>query len=449
MTVASETSKISYAGDGSTDEFAVTFKYTAKSQIQAILSDASGDETIWVEDTQYTLTGAGASGTLTVSASQYIPAIGETLTIRRKPTLTQSSDYITGGGLTAEGVEADFDTRTIQVQWVFENVSRAPKLRAGSQSTTPTFPEPSAGKLVGWNSDGDDLENKAIADISDDLTSVSAPLDLTAGVLSVGTASESATGVIRRATVAIAGTGTNTDRAVTPAGLYPAYADVASATTTDIGAATTDKVRITGTTTITGFGTANAGIKRKIRFAAVLTLTHHATALILPSGANITTAANDCCEAHSLGSGNWIVVDYQRADGKAIVAGEVADDTSPTLGGDLDGDGNTIENFKNGYKDETGTTYEFLASDTGKVITFTNGSAITTTVPNDLPKGWGVTCIQLGAGQVTFSPEAGTTINNRQSHDKIAGQYGMALLSVYANSDNESATLALGGDTAS
>lgn len=448
MTVASETSKISYAGDGSTDEFAVTFKYTAKSQIQAILSDASGDETIWVEGTQYSLTGPASSGTLTVSASQYIPASGETLTIRRKPPLTQSSDYITGGGLTAEIVEADFDTRTLQIQWVFENISRAPKLRAGSQSTTPTFPEPVADKLVGWNAAGDDLENKSIADLADDVTSVSSPLDLTAGVLSVGTASEGAAGVIERATVGEAGTGTDTARAVTPAGLYPAYADVASATTTDIGAAATDKVRITGTTTITGFGTANAGIKRKIRFAAALTLTHNGTSLILPSAANITTVANDCCEAHSLGSGNWIVTNYQRADGKAVIAGEVDDDTSPTLGGDLDGDSNTIENFGNGYKDETGTTYTFLASDTGKVITFTNGSAITATVPNDLPKGWGVTCIQLGAGQVTFSPASGTTINNRQGHDKISGQYGMALLSVYANSDASSATLALGGDTA-
>lgn len=449
MTVASETSKVSYAGDGVTTEFAVTFRYTAKSQIQAILSDASGDETIWSEGTQYSLTGPAASGTLTVSASQYIPASGETLTIRRKPDLTQSSDYTTGGGLTAETVEEDFDIRTFQIQWVFENISRAPKLRAGSQSTTPTFPEPSAGKLVGWNSDGDDLENKAIADLADDVTSVSSPLDLTAGVLSIGAASEGAAGVIERATVGEAGTGTDTARAVTPAGLFPAYADVASATTTDIGAAASDKVRITGTTTITGLGTANAGIKRKIRFAGILTLTHNGTSLILPSAANITTAANDCCEAHSLGSGNWIVTNYQRSDGKAVIAGEVADDTSPTLGGDLDGDSNTIENFANGYKDETGTTYEFVATDTGKVITFTNGSAITVTVPNDLPKGWGVTCIQLGAGQVTFSPEAGATINNRQSHTKIAGQYGMALLSVYANADASSATLALGGDTAS
>jgi hypothetical protein len=121
------------------------------------------------------------------------------------------------------------------------------------------------------------------------------------------------------ATVAEAGTGTNTVKAVTPAGLFPAEADIASATTTDIGAATTDKVRITGTTTITGFGTAAAGIRRMGRFAGALTLTHNGTSLILPGGANITTAANDRFEAYSLGSGNWLVASYTRASGAAVV----------------------------------------------------------------------------------------------------------------------------------
>ncbi len=40
-----------------------------------------------------------------------------------------------------------------------------------------------------------------------------------------------------------------------------AYADVASASTTDIGAVNSEKVRITGTTTITGLGTVAAGTR--------------------------------------------------------------------------------------------------------------------------------------------------------------------------------------------
>ena len=81
--------------------------------------------------------------------------------------------------------------------------------------------------------------------------------------------------------------------------------DVASAATTDIGAAASNIVRITGTTTITALGTIAAGAVRLVRFAGILTLTHNATSLILPRARNIVTAANDFAIFVSEGSGNW------------------------------------------------------------------------------------------------------------------------------------------------
>jgi hypothetical protein len=95
-------------------------------------------------------------------------------------------------------------------------------------------------------------------------------------------------------------------------------ADIASATTTDIGAATGIYVHVTGTTTITGLGTVAAGTLRVVRFAGALTLTHNATSLILPTGANITTAANDVAMFESEGSGNWRCISYTRANGAAL-----------------------------------------------------------------------------------------------------------------------------------
>jgi hypothetical protein len=92
-------------------------------------------------------------------------------------------------------------------------------------------------------------------------------------------------------------------------------ADIASATTTDIGAASGDYLHVTGTTTITGLGTKTAGVERWVRFTGILTLTHHATQLILPSGANITTAAGDVALFRSLGSGNWRCLLYRRESG--------------------------------------------------------------------------------------------------------------------------------------
>jgi hypothetical protein len=104
--------------------------------------------------------------------------------------------------------------------------------------------------------------------------------------------------------------------------------DVASAATTDISAANSSNIRITGTTTITSFGAALNGLRRHVRFAAALTLTHNATSLILPGGANITTAAGDTAISMSLGSGNWVVVNFTRAAvgyaGNILLANPVA-----------------------------------------------------------------------------------------------------------------------------
>ncbi len=122
------------------------------------------------------------------------------------------------------------------------------------------------------------------------------------------------------ASVAEAGTGTNTTKAVTPAGLFPAAVDVASGTP-NIGAAASRLIRITGTTTITAFDTVAAGIYRECYFAGALTLTHNGTSLILPGAANITTAAGDSFGAQSLGSGNWKVMWYTKADGTPIAGG--------------------------------------------------------------------------------------------------------------------------------
>jgi hypothetical protein len=103
---------------------------------------------------------------------------------------------------------------------------------------------------------------------------------------------------------------------------------VASATTTDIGAVHGAKIVVSGTTTITGFGT-SANKRRFVRFSGALTLTHNASSLILPGAANITTVAGDTAIFLSDSSGNWRCHLYQRADGAALSA--VRYDAAQTL----------------------------------------------------------------------------------------------------------------------
>ena len=82
---------------------------------------------------------------------------------------------------------------------------------------------------------------------------------------------------------------------------------------------------------------------------------------------------------------------------------------------------------------QTGTTYTFLTSDNGEIVTFNNGSAITVTIPTGLPVGFNCTAIQLGAGQVGFTAASGVTLNSYSSAFKIAGQHGSASILSYAS----------------
>jgi len=98
-------------------------------------------------------------------------------------------------------------------------------------------------------------------------------------------------------------------------------ADVASAATTTIWVTDGNFIHITGTTTITSFGTAaQAGAERTIVFDGALTLTHNSTSLILPGGANITTAAGDRAIVRAETTANARVISYIKADGTAVVS---------------------------------------------------------------------------------------------------------------------------------
>jgi hypothetical protein len=80
---------------------------------------------------------------------------------------------------------------------------------------------------------------------------------------------------------------------------------------------------------------------------------------------------------------------------------------------------------------QTGTTYTLVLGDAGKLITMSNASAITLTVPTNssvaYATGTRIDIAQLGAGQVTISG-AGITFTSKGSALKITGQYSAASL---------------------
>ena len=97
-------------------------------------------------------------------------------------------------------------------------------------------------------------------------------------------------------------------------------ADIASASALTLG---TDGnyFDVTGTTTITSIGTTGSiGTVVKLHFDGILTLTHNATSLVLPSGANIVTAVGDEAEFIEESVGSFRCTSYVKADGTSIVS---------------------------------------------------------------------------------------------------------------------------------
>ena len=186
--------------------------------------------------------------------------------------------------------------------------------------------------------------------------------------------------------------GTATGDAATWAQLFGAstQADIASATTTDIGVQNTSFLRVTGTTTITSFGTSYRG-PRFLTFADAVTLTNSST-LVLPGGADITTAAGDSLivipGATSGTSDKWIVVAYQKAQNAFPV-------TSGSASVALSSVEVTLTSDQSAYP----------------VITFTGTLTADVTVifPNDI-KSYRVLNNTTGAFTVTCKTSAGTGV---------------------------------------
>ncbi|MCA2935431.1 MAG: hypothetical protein IM445_11985, partial [Microcystis sp. M015S1] len=168
-------------------------------------------------------------------------------------------------------------------------------------------------------------------------------------------------------------------------------ANLASAATTDIGAQNTVLLNITGTTTITSFGT-NYNGPRYVRFDGVLTLTHNATTLILPGAANITTEPGDSAIVVPSGSpaNGWRLIGFQKGNGDLNAIGNV-----------------NVSNLKNiSYIESPGQSLVnvFRQASSGATI-LANGYKYSNTanaVASSFSAAWPKSAISLDSGSIVF-----------------------------------------------
>lgn len=142
MTLATTLAVKRYAGDGTTTAFPTVFTFLENSHVQVVHRTADGLESAWLENTHYSLSGAGsdAGGTLTVitSPDDYTPALGETIVLQRVVPLTQETDYPEGGAFPAATHEGALDLSAMRDQQISEDVLRALRIPVSDADTIAT-----------------------------------------------------------------------------------------------------------------------------------------------------------------------------------------------------------------------------------------------------------------------------------------------------------------------
>lgn len=144
MTISSENRKAGpYTGNGVTTEFAFTFRVFSVNDIQVVLTDEDGIESVLTLNSDYAVDlnedqSVSAGGviiyphpTAIVPLPPNLPST-EKLTILGDIEFTQELDLVNGGAFNADNIEAALDKITMQIQQVKETADRSIKVGVSS-----------------------------------------------------------------------------------------------------------------------------------------------------------------------------------------------------------------------------------------------------------------------------------------------------------------------------
>jgi len=171
---------------------------------------------------------------------------------------------------------------------------------------------------------------------------------------------------------------------------------------------------------------------------ATVTITTSATGINLEAAGGVggnSYTTDDLNVVSPTAGGNVFVVGGNNIGTTGAIANTITVnlDDSISLAGDL-----TVAGAVISYTDfnaQTGTTYQLQLTDVNKIITLSNASAITLTVPSNadvaFPVGSMIALVQQGAGEVTVAAAPTVTIESYDGKLKIDGQYSTALLFKY------------------
>ena len=172
MTVSTTTIKNSASGNGTLHSFAYGFKIFADGDLNVIIRSAAGTETVRTLNTHYIVTNAsndsggnvlfkfntGTSSDAHFSNTDFRPATGETVVIKRSLALTQGTDYVANDPFAAEDHETALDRLTFISQEIQEELDRSLKISKTNTMTSTEFTTSAAvraNKVLSFDSSGE------------------------------------------------------------------------------------------------------------------------------------------------------------------------------------------------------------------------------------------------------------------------------------------------------
>jgi hypothetical protein len=159
MSIATTTNRVRTQANGSAVDFAFTFKTFSQSDLKVYtVVRATGVSTLKTITTDYTvaLNTVTPGGTVTFLSA---PASTLDVLIVRELEITQSTDVPNRGSLREEQIENVYDRLTMIDQQLQEQIDRC-IIQDVAGSVDLQLPAAVANKYLGWDADGEALENK-------------------------------------------------------------------------------------------------------------------------------------------------------------------------------------------------------------------------------------------------------------------------------------------------
>lgn len=160
-----------FSGNGVATAFPFTFLVFSAADIEVVLADADGVETVLTLSSDYTVTlnpdqNANPGGTVTYPISgAAMPALS-TLTVVGSLDYEQTLDLPGGGNFSPTAIENALDRGVIQTQQLREVVDRTLRLPVSAAAASTELPPPNAGSVIGWNETADGLVNYDAASLA-------------------------------------------------------------------------------------------------------------------------------------------------------------------------------------------------------------------------------------------------------------------------------------------